>query len=94
MNVAISQLGILVNLQYPKLVFKSPVQVVKQGFSTFVVMFGSMIIVVALLFIYLATSSIMTFTLYCLLVIALFIMAIIVQNYILNNWAVKKFRNL
>lgn len=89
----ISCLGIITNLMYPKLDYRTPAQVVKQGFSAFLAMILAMIYVVLLCVIYVHFSKNIEFDTYYVLVTLLNILIIVIEKHIINSWGVKKFNS-
>lgn len=94
MALMVSQFGIITNLLFPKLKFKSPVQVVKQGLSPFVAMMGMLCLCGLIVMAYYFTSDFIGTNTFSILVILLFVILIFVQHLIITKWGVQRFKKL
>jgi ABC-2 type transport system permease protein len=94
MSITTSQFGLICNLLFPKLNFKAPVQVVKQGMSMTVAMLSMFALDVLLIMGYYFLSNMISIDVYSYIIMGIFLVAIITQNMILNKWGQKKFKKL
>lgn len=95
LTIAVSQFGLIVNLLFPKLEFKTPTQVVKQSLAVFVVTFGMMGIDAICIVLYnLVLSPILSLDIYILILIIIGLIICLIQDIILNKWGIKKFKSL
>lgn len=90
----ISLLGIITNLMYPKLDFKNPAQVVKQGFSAFIALFSGFALLMIIGFVYMKVNNNISFNLFYLLTMLLFIGISLIEYIVINSWGVKKLHKL
>ena len=89
----ISILGLIINLKYPKLEFRSDTEVVKRSTSTLVSIYIGMIIAIAPVILYFVLDTV-NIDLYTGIVISLYGVITIVLWRILMTYGVKKFRKL
>lgn len=95
LTIIVSQFGLIVNLLFPKLEFKTPTQVVKQSLAVFVVTFGMMAVDAIFIILYnFLLSSIVSLNIYILILIIIGVIIFIIQNIIITKWGVKKFKSL
>lgn len=94
MTIVVSEFGIITNLLFPKLNFKSPIQVVKQGMSMFVAMMGMFALDILVGMIYYFIKDKISFDAYVYLVALLLVVLIIIQNIVLTKWGENKFKKL
>ena len=88
-SVLMAFLGVLINLQFPKLDWINPIQVVKQGISVLICMFGAMVLATVLILLYLfVISSVLGIEVYLLICSALFLaISYMVYRYFGNGGA-------
>jgi len=93
-SLASSQLGLLVNLKYPKLDATSDIVVVKRSFSVIISTMIPMIIIFSLAGLYAAISSFINLNIYLLIVFCLITIICVFEFYLLNNWAIERFKKI
>ncbi|MCX8074356.1 MAG: hypothetical protein N2749_02060 [Clostridia bacterium] len=94
LNLLVSQFGIIANLKYPKLKFKSPVQVVKQGLSAFIAIFGMMIFLALSAFTYFQVKSVMSFDNFILCLMGAYAIIVGIQHLVICKWGVERFKKI
>lgn len=92
--VAVAKFGILINLRFPKLDALNDQVIVKQGMSSMITVLGPMALFIIIVGIFAETIIKMNFILVCLTFIVLFIILILIFNYIIKTWGIKKIRSI
>lgn len=87
--VTFSMFGIIINLKYPKLEYKSYTEVVKQSISVLISTFIPIIILFILISIYNIFK--LPINTYVLIIFTLLLISIMVQYMILKKWGIKRF---
>ncbi len=86
------EIGLIINLMYPKLDFSSEVEVVKQSMSVLIAMLFNLIFSLAVIFSFYKLYNVVNTTLLASIYIIVFIIIILILDKVLNTFGVKKFK--
>lgn len=88
------QLGLVINLMFPKLEFNSPVEVVKQGLSVIVSMLANMVLAVGLIYSFYKLMNIIDASLLIVLYFGVIVVSILILDKVLNSYGRKRFMEI
>lgn len=88
------QIGLLINLRFPKLKFNSEMEVVKQSMSVAICVFGNMILASLLIYSFIRLMSIVSPSILIIIYLLGTLIILLILNKILNSYGVNRFKEI
>lgn len=94
LTILVSLFGLISNLAFPKLEFKNPAQVIKQGSSELISIYSGMALILLTGVIYYFVHKYITFNIFYILVMVIYSLICVLEYRLINSWGIKKFDKL
>ena len=93
-GASMTHFGLILNLLFPKLKFKTDVEVVKQSMAANLAVYIPMIVLVISIFVYMIIKRFIIFDFFVLVYIGIMFVILVILHVLLRTYGVRKFRTL